>query len=417
METNKSFYLLVSFLVLVLATSISCSHKIPYYNFIDDQSTKQQDSLTVRQRVILIGDAGSPMDCLPTKGEETNEKCEPVLNLLEKWASKEPKKTFTIFLGDNVYPDGVRGGVDKDCARGKKNTDTWDETEVQRLEAQADVLSASKSSGVFVPGNHDWGGASGPCYSVLENQKKLLAEKARKDWPGIHKLSLQAGCPGPVNIDREGVRIIVLDSQWWLTKGAKPDNCLIGSEDLVRNKMKELLRTVEDREVIVAMHHPLDTHGPHGGFFTWKDHIFPLTNLHKNLYLPLPVVGSIYPLGRKYIKKSDQDLVGRKNKHMREKIHQMFSINPPLIFASGHEHSLQVIQGVNTAQYLLVSGAGSQKKLEAVGHSKETTLFAHENVGFMVVDFLEDENKNRKVLLQVVEPGDKEIVYSKWLRY
>ena len=83
---------------------------------------------------------------------------------------------------------------------------------------------------------------------------------------------------------------------------------------------------------------------------------------------------------------------------------------PLLIYAAGHDHSLQVLKGRAT-DYLLVSGAGSNVKLSKVKHGKNT-LFAHKHTGFMVIDFLE----NGKVVLRVVEPANKEVVFHHWLK-
>ena len=38
----------------------------------------------------------------------------------------------------------------------------------------------------------------------------------------------------------------------------------------------------------------------HGGRLPLKDHLFPLTNVVPGLYLPLPLVGSAYPLYHHY---------------------------------------------------------------------------------------------------------------------
>jgi hypothetical protein len=37
------------------------------------------------------------------------------------------------------------------------------------------------------------------------------------------------------------------------------------------------------------------SNGIHGGYFGIKQHIFPFTDMKKKLYIPLPVIGSIYP--------------------------------------------------------------------------------------------------------------------------
>ena len=161
----------------------------------------------------------------------------------------------------------------------------------------------------------------------------------------------------------------------------------------------------------MVVHHPWATHGSHGGFFTWKDHIFPLTNAADWLYLPLPIIGSLYPLITWNVLNRDQDLNGSKNKEMRRRMGEVFSKYQPLIIAAGHEHSLQLMEGKNGPQYAVVSGSGSEKKVSPVGHG-EDTLFAHEHTGFMAVDIL----NNGAVLLRIVEPAAESVVFAKWLK-
>jgi hypothetical protein len=77
----------------------------------------------------------------------------------------------------------------------------------------------------------------------------------------------------------------------------------------------------------------------------------------------------------------------------------------PLIYAAGHEHSLQVFRSRRGPRYLVVSGLGSASKATPVGHDG-ASLFAHsdhEQPGFMQVDFLRDG----RVRLAVIEcaPG------------
>ena len=63
--------------------------------------------------------------------------------------------------------------------------------------------------------------------------------------------------------------------------------------------------------VIVVGHHPLETYGPHGGFFDWKSHLFPARDIKGWLWVPVPIFGAAYPYWRKYWYKSDQDIRGR----------------------------------------------------------------------------------------------------------
>ena len=129
-------------------------------------------------------------------------------------------------------------------------------------------------------------------------------------------------------------------------------------------------------------------------------------------------MGSAYPYARWHLVRSDQDMNGTRNKNMVAQLNSAFAKRklppqgpPLLIYASGHEHSLQVLKG-DVTDYLLVSGAAASRKVTEV-MSGENTLFAHQHTGFMAIDFLDDE----KVLLRVVEPEGNGVLFHRWLTF
>src|SRR5205823_13225770 len=111
------------------------------------------------------------------------------------------------------------------------------------------------------------------------------------------------GCPGPAVVDvGDRVRLVALDTQWWLQDGPKPQDpvssCPTDSEREVIESLRAALGTAGRRAVVVVGHHPLLSGGPHGGHFGWRDHVFPLRGLKSWLWLPLPLIGSAYPITR-----------------------------------------------------------------------------------------------------------------------
>ncbi|MBI2504672.1 MAG: hypothetical protein HYW07_15740 [Candidatus Latescibacteria bacterium] len=143
--------------------------------------------------------------------------------------------------------------------------------------------------------------------------------------------------------------------------------------------------------------------------FLWKDHLFPARRLHRRLWLPLPVLGSLYPLVRG-LRPPTQDLASPTYRSMSAALRGALARYRPLIYAAGHDHSLQVLEGDAASRYYLISGMGSAKKATAVTHGHDT-LFAHLHPGFMAVDLLEDG----RMLLQVVEAGSAAVVFAHWL--
>jgi hypothetical protein len=368
---------LSAFLFLLILLP-GCSHIKPYYRSdVRPPRTIRAEEGDLRYRLLLIGDAGE------------TDKDDPVLLKLEQWASKNPDKTMVIFLGDNIYPDGLP--EEGDSRR----------SEAERLLlAQIEVIKRSGANGFFIPGNHDWHqGLKG-----LIRQEKFIKKELGRD----NTFFPPPGCPGPTKIDVENIRIIVIDSGHWLNKKVTPETyCTHKDLESSVETLKTLIRTAEDRHIVFVAHYPLDTHGIHGGFYSWQDHLFPLTRAVKWLWIPLPVIGSLYPVLRWNVIKHPEDHNSPEFKNMRSQLLEAFRIKKPLIYAGGHEHALQVLDGIDAAELMLVSGAGSKSMLSSVGH-KVNTLFAHLHTGFMAVDFLSDG----RIWLYVVEPSEDEVVFS-----
>ena len=378
-----SVFLLGLIVQVVQLTIAGCSHTSPYYHpdiFVaEKQDIVKEENL--HYRILLLGDGGLP------------KQDEPVLKTLQVWAEKMPKKTSVIFLGDNMYPDGM--------------TEQKQHEASTRLGPQLEVVKSSGTHGLFIPGNHDWSNGKEVGYSALLAQEKYINATLSRD----PKFLPRGGSPGPVALELPEsapiVRIIVLDTQWWLHQHEKPKKA---AETIIAE-----LKTLLDSElpIIVVGHHPLQSYGVHGGFYDWKAHLFPGRVAKKWLWVPVPIVGSLYPLARWHLVKSDQDLNSTRNKNMVAQFNTALSTakkTPLLIYASGHDHSLQVLKG-DVTDYLLVSGLGSSGKATEVSHG-DNTLFAHQHSGFMAIDFL----TNGKVLLRVVEPGSKNVLFHHWLK-
>lgn len=376
---------LILFIFLVSGTG--CSHVNPYYRSDDLKPsnitiTKEQ----IKSRILLIGDSGQP------------QKNEPGLAKLLQWASFIPEKTTLFFLGDNIYP----AGMPPENSPGREEAE-W------RLMAQINVIQKSGAEGIFIPGNHDWAhnGSSGRAAVRRE------ADFINGILTGEDNFLPMNGCPEPAIMDVDGARIIILDTHVWYED--EPEkifaDCPSSSPEKVFEELHQIIAgTSPDLKIVVVGHHPLVSFGPRGGHFFWKDHLFPLTRLVNWLWIPLPAIGSLYPLARSTFLKNRNDSGSPYHKKMKVQLTEVFCQNKPLIYAAGHDHSLQVLEGGAASDYLVVSGAGSHGKLYDVGHGDET-LFAHRHTGFMAVDFLNDG----RILLRTVEPGETEVVFELWL--
>ena len=357
--------------LLVLLCFTGCSHTSPYLSTgSKDLASNRVPSLAPDYRLLLIGDAGVP---------QTEE---PLLALLSDWASQFPQRTTVVFLGDNMYPEGItpEHAHEADAILGP----------------QVQVVTGSGAEGVFIAGNHDWAyrrdGDAG--LQAVLRQAQYIDERL-----GDGSFLPAGGMPGPVvrDLPRENpsVRLVVLDTQWWLHSASKP----AARESTVLEQLEQAVAT--ELPVVILAHHPLLSVGVHGGHFSWQDHLFPLTRLHQGLWLPLPIFGTVYTLLRAHVWHSAQDLHGQENRRMVDSLTSALGTGQVLAYAAGHEHNLQVLAAEPAAQFMLISGAGARRNLTPVWHRAET-LFAHEHTGFMVLDFW---RASGQAWLSVVEPG------------
>ena len=228
------------------------------------------------------------------------------------------------------------------------------------------------------------------------------------------------------------VDLIVLDTQWWLHRHQKPrpgDNptgCANTLESEVESALEGLLERAarNGRRAVVAAHHPLASRGPHAGFASATTHLFPLTELHGYIpfvleWIPVPVLGTIAAWSRACCSPSDQDFSAEATQRMRSALERAMKAAAalgaaPLVYAAGHDHSLQVFEGDGTVGYMLVSGLGSPGKGTRVT-SSERTLFAHSRrglTGFMQIDFLKDEGVRLSVIEADARDGQVEGIWS-----
>jgi Calcineurin-like phosphoesterase len=342
----------------------------------------------VASSVFLIGDAGAPA----RSGE-------PVLQALHRELAGAPDSSIVLFLGDNVYPHGLPAPSAAVRAEAER-----------RLAAQREATRVGTVRTIFLPGNHDWDKSGPGGLAAIRRQGQFLAATGE----GRAELLPAGGCPGPVVVDIGGFRLILLDTEWWLYSGSRPgpeDGCDPGTPKGVLDRLSAAIDSAAGRPVIVAAHHPLASGGEHGGHFTLVDHLFPLRAIHPALWLPLPVIGSAYPIARA-AGVSDEDLSGGRYRRLRAALDSVFACRPPMIYAAGHEHALQVIDR-GAAPLLLVSGAG------IVGHEGHVARIAGSRVarsdaGFMRVDRLYDGRVRVRVIV-VDGTGNAREVHSEWL--
>lgn len=315
------------------------------------------DPAEVNEVLFLVGDAGNAMPGQSPLLAELSDR-------VERWSDAVARDSAVtvIFLGDNVYPVGVRDGDHPAFP-----------TDSARLRAQIGLLAGNAarrrgSLGLFLAGNHDWGNMTGERgIARLRNQQEQI-ERARELGLRVRMVP-EAGSPGPEVIDlRHNTRVIAIDTHWFLQQRSQRER------DLFLERVLTAADEADDRHIVVVAHHPWSSAGEHG----------VLTPAGEALGLAW------------VLKKSGtlvQDLNSPIYRELRARLRTAFTAaeRQPLVYAAGHDHSLQVVQGSVEFEplYQLVSGAGS-KSTEI--QSLDALTWGAPHLGYMILMLLEDES-------------------------
>jgi len=342
-----------------VALTVSCAASAPR---AEGTGPLRIEADSVDSVVFLVGDAG---EALPGRSPVTAKLALEV----ERWsAGPGPAAVAVFFLGDNVYPEGVR----------EPGHPAFSEDSL-RLLSQVRVVAGEPARGdavrgTFVAGNHDWGLMTGEeGLRRLRNQSDLLGSFRESGAPV--DMTPEPGEPGPVVVDVGArARFIVLDTQWWLYDQPQ------ARRDSVLHEVATAIRTADGRHVAVAAHHPLVSGGRHGaGGSVWQR------------------LGVLWLLGKTGA--LIQDLNSAPYRELQSSLRSVFaSAGRPLLFVGGHDHSLQVIEQVadDRPRWSLVSGAGS--KLTPVGPT-DGMVWGLDRPGFMKLTFMRDGAVHLHVLI------------------
>ncbi len=369
----------------------ACGAVKPYYSkdSVNWEGAEYPAAEELVHSVFLIGDVGEP----------DADRQEPALRLLQlQLHGQGGTDTYSgqarladslktvIFLGDNIYLDGLSEPGDPDR-----------EEEERRLIEQMKIVENWEGQPVWIPGNHDWNHSKpGGLEAVIRQEQFVRQYLNRTDvyLPG-------SGCPGPYPLEvNDKLVVILIDSEWWLTKHRRPEGtengCGVDSELDFIVQLDDMLDRFKEKHVVLALHHPLMTNGNHGGHYSIGDHIFPLRLKYHNLYLPLPVIGSVYPLARMY-GLSRQDLANPKYSQLSDAIQSVLKGRNNVTVAAGHEHNLQYNETEDIRHVL--SGAGCKLTYCVGGRGAS---FVHKHTGFARINYY----KNGEAWVEFWEPEE-----------
>ncbi|KAA9325002.1 metallophosphoesterase [Adhaeribacter soli] len=367
----KNKYISKLIYLFLLLTGAGCAGINPPPNYkpaVSNWRTLQpEDSLKLKHSVFLIGDVGAPKV----------DPREPSLTLMRRQLEVADSNSTAIFLGDNVYSYGLPkpGAYDRKISERHLNT-------------QLDILKNYRGEKYMIPGNHDWAqGLKGGWDAVLRQEEYV--ENYLKDSAFVTGGDFyvpDGGCPGPYEVKvQDDIVIIALNSQWWLQDEDRPYGagtaCPAVNENDVYVQLEDIIRKNQGNNILVVAHHPMFSDGVHGGYFTLLDHIFPVSIVHKWALIPLPVIGSIYPVARRFGGVS-QDIFYPAYQAYIKNLLNIFEKYDNIIYAAGHEHNLQYYKHKNL--HHIVSGSGCKvQHLRAKGDA----LFSYKEKGYSILNY------------------------------
>lgn len=308
-------------------------------------------------KVFLIGDAGNSHE----------PQAQNTLNLLKNKLDSADSNSMLIFLGDNIYPNGLPKESDKDYALAK-----------QKLENQFSITKNFKGKTLVIPGNHDWNnGLEG-----LKAQEDLV-----KAYFNDKKAFLPKNSCGidDINLSKD-IKLIVIDTEWalvnWDQYPGVNKNCTIKTREDFFTEFKDLVTKNQDKRIIVALHHPVISSGTHAGFNSAKSHLYPLKSK-----IPVPVVASVINVLRSSSGASLEDINNQHYADLANRLKSIVQDKENIIFVSGHDHNLQYHEDRNIRQ--IISGAGSKTDPSTIA---EKTDFSYGGSGFAVLNIRKDQS-------------------------
>lgn len=333
------------------------------------------DSLDISQRIVLIGDAGALV-----RGKA------PVMEAARRIVPFD-KNTTIVYLGDNIYRHGLPDDRDNSYPAYRSV-----------LDSQAFIADGTEAKVYFIPGNHDWVNGQPSGFEAIKRQQRYV-DGVR---PGQVEFHPKDGCPGPVEVNiGKDIVLVMMDSQWWIHKHDKPgieSGCDTKTEAEIVDQIQEIAQANDKKLLLFACHHPFRSAGYHGGYYSLLQHLFPLRDLNKRFWLPLPGLGSIYPITRGVFG-TPQDMKHPLYTNMINRVEDAVRKHPHPIFIHGHEHTLQYFS--DTQANFIVSGSGcKENRIEDNSRSE----FVTGDLGFALLEVY--KNKTVQLTFYTVKDAD-----------
>jgi hypothetical protein len=304
---------------------------------------------TTRTRIYLIGDTGKKAEISQNYKQ------------FSEYISRDTP-SCVLFLGDNIYPKGIRPEGHKHHAQ-----------DMKKMAIQLDMLKKHRGQMYMIPGNHDWKMGKMKGLEYVQRQSDVVNQYLRQNMPQYTEGSAHyfkyAGLPGPERVELDGVTLIMIDTDWWIHKQLLHpvkliDNSIEKTEMLFFQQFDAYLSEAQQKgqKIVVVAHHPLYLTGAN------SVKLEPLRFLIT--YTPLKVMGMAG------MNRAARGMAPQPNyKRLVKKFEAHLAPYPQVIWVSGHDHDQQLIIKKNITQVICGNGGSIApvKKREGVEWYNDST--------------------------------------------
>ena len=317
------FFIKLRLPILIFSTLVFCANGL-----------MSQSKDTVRTRLYLIGDTGKK--AIISKN---------YTRFSQAISADTP--SCVLYLGDNVYPKGIR-----------PEGDNHHDEDVLKLKIQLNLLKNHRGQAYMIPGNHDWQMGKTHGLEYVERESNLVNQYMRdslKQYTSEQAHYFQyAGLPGPEKIELDGITLLMIDTDWWVHnqlfhRVKLIDDSKSKTEALFFEKLDAYLKEAESKgqKIAIVSHHPLYLTGAN------STKIQPIRFLIN--YTPFAIFG-VAGLYRAARGMSPQPSY----KRMVRKFEQHIAPYKHITWISGHDHDQQIIIKNNVTQ--IVCGNGGETR-------------------------------------------------------
>ena len=275
------------------------------------------------------------------------------LNLLKSHLDKANKNSTLLFTGDYI----------SDAFENKKDN-------IDIVASQLAITENFKGKTRFIPGDNEWASFDSKEIEWVENFIK------DKELKGI-KVEPNNVCPLEVDEINDELNIIYIDSNWYIANWDRVEDINRKCTDIVtrRRFVGELEGEIKDargKNLIIVMHHPVYTNGMFG----------------------MNYMGGASP----------KKIFFDRYKDLRVQVSTLVQELDRVTIVSGHEKSLQYLQGGNTHQ--IISGSMGGAEVTKLKEDKITTMG-----GMLEYEGKFTEGKEGFAMLKYYKDGSSQVTF------